>query len=66
MQDRVYLFTKHGDRAAAIAELEKWTRSNPRDGASLLALARLLNEAGRTDEAVARYRQVLALHGRAH
>lgn len=66
MSDRVYLLTKRGDRAGAIAELEHWVRAHPRDDASLLSLARLLNEAGRTDEAVARYREVLSLRARAH
>lgn len=66
MQDRVYLETKRGDRGAAIAELERWVRGHPRDDASLLSLARLLNEAGRTDEAVARYREVLSLRARAN
>jgi len=63
MQDRVYLLTKRGDRDGAIAELERWIREHRRDDASLLALARLLNEAGRTNQSIARYRQVLALRG---
>jgi tetratricopeptide (TPR) repeat protein len=66
MQDRVYLLSKRGDRAGAIAELERWVRGHPRDASSLLSLARLLNEVGRTDEAVARYREVLALRDRAN
>jgi tetratricopeptide (TPR) repeat protein len=66
MQDRVYLLTRRGDRAGAITELERWVRAHPRDDASLLSLARLLNEAGRTDEAVVRYREVLALRARAN
>ena len=65
MEDRVFTYTRRGDRSRAIAELERWVRSHPRDERSLLSLARLLNEAGRTDDAVARYRQILALHGRA-
>ena len=64
MQDRVYLLTKRGDRAKAISTLEQWVLANPRDEESLLSLARLLNEAGRTNEAVARYREVLSLRGR--
>lgn len=64
MQDRVYLLTKRGDRDGAIDVLERWVRGHRRDDGSLLALARLLNQAGRTNEAVDRYRQVLAL--RAH
>ena len=66
MEDRVYLLTRRGDRAGAIAELERWVKSRPRDDAALLSLARLLNEAGRTNEAVVRYRQVLALRDRAN
>ena len=60
MEDRVFNYSRRGDRARAIAELERWVRSNPRDRQALLSLARLLNESGRTDEAVARYRQLLA------
>lgn len=63
MQDRVYNLTRRGDRAGAIAQLETWVRAHPRDAESLLSLARLLNEAGRTNDAVLRYREVLALHG---
>lgn len=62
MQDRVFNLTRRGDRAAAITELERWVRGHPRDKESLLSLARLLNEVGRTSDAVARYRQILALH----
>jgi len=61
MEDRVYLAVKRGRRDRAIAELEGWVRGHPRDRESLLSLARLLGEAGRTDDAVARYRQILAL-----
>ena len=64
MQDRVYSLTRRGDRAGAIAQLERWVGSHPRDAESLLSLARLLNEVGRSNEAVTRYRQVLALHDR--
>jgi len=63
MQDRVYNLTRRGDRAGAITELEQWVRGHRRDESSLLALARLLNEAGRTSDAVVRYREILALHG---
>ena len=65
MQDRVFAKMRRGNSARAIAELERWARANPRDEQTLLTLARLLNEAGRTDDALARYRQILALHGRA-
>jgi Flp pilus assembly protein TadD len=61
MQDRVFIAVKKGQHQQAIAELERWVRDHPRDQESLLSLARLLGEAGRTDDAVARYRQLLAL-----
>jgi hypothetical protein len=61
MQDRAYKLTRRGDRAGAIAELERWVASHPRDSDALLSLARLLNEVGRTNDAVARYREILAL-----
>jgi Flp pilus assembly protein TadD len=64
MQDRVFNLTRHADRAGAIKELESWVSSNPRDKESLLSLARLLNEVGRTSDAVVRYREFLALHDR--
>jgi tetratricopeptide (TPR) repeat protein len=63
LQDRVYAHTRRGDRASAIRELDRWVASNPRDGDALLWLARLLNEAGRKNESVRRYRQALALEG---
>lgn len=61
MQDRVFNLTRRGDRAGAIAELEHWLGAHPRDEESLLSLARLLNEVGRASDAVARYREILAL-----
>ena len=64
MQDRVYRHTQRGDRNGAIGELQRWLSSNPGDRAALLSLARLLNETGRTDDAVRRYRQLLALQER--
>ena len=66
MQDRVFMLTRRGDRAGAIVQLEQWVRDHPRDKQSLLSLARLLNEVGRTGDAVARYREILALHDRAN
>lgn len=61
LQDRVYEYTRAGQRDRAIAELERWLRSNPRDREALQSLARLLAGAGRTDEAVRRYRQLITL-----
>ena len=59
MQDRVYAHVKAGRRAQAIRELEGWVSRRPNDEEALLWLARLLGEAGRADEAAARYRQLL-------
>jgi Flp pilus assembly protein TadD len=61
MQDHVFNLTRHGDRTGAIRELEQWVGGHPRDRESLLSLARLLNEVGRTNDAVVRYREILAL-----
>lgn len=66
MQDHVFELTRRGNRSGAIVELERWVRGHPRDEQSLLALARLLNEVGRTTDAVIRYREILALHSRAN
>ena len=64
MEDRVFKLNRAGNRAEAVAELERWVKGHPRDADALLSLARMLNEAGRTNESVIRYRQVLALRGR--
>lgn len=61
MQDRVYRAARAGNSDTAIRELERWVGANPRDKDALLSLARLLNEAGRRDESLKRYRQILAL-----
>lgn len=66
MQDHVFDLTRRGDRSGAIVELERWVRGHPRDEQSLLSLARLLNEVGRTSDAVSRYREILALRNRAN
>lgn len=66
MQDSVFELTRRGNRSGAIAQLERWVRGHPRDEQSLLSLARLLNEVGRTGDAVSRYREILALHSRAN
>jgi tetratricopeptide (TPR) repeat protein len=65
LDDRVYELTQRGDRAQAIAELERWVARNPRDEEVLLSLARLLNETGRNADAIARYRELLTLMDRA-
>ena len=64
MDDRVYRATHRGDRDGAIRELERWVDAHPRDKDALLSLARLLNETGRRDDSLARYRQIIALGGR--
>jgi len=61
LDDRVYLLTKRGDTRGAVSTLERWVTRHPRDKSALLSLARLLRESGRTDAAVARYRQILSL-----
>ena len=61
VEDRVFAFMRTSQRARAIAELERWVSAHPRDSDMLLSLARLLGEDGRSEEAVRRYRQVLAL-----
>jgi hypothetical protein len=64
MEDRVFRATRAGNQATAIRELERWVSANPRDREVLLSLARLLNDAGRRDDSLARYRQILALGGK--
>lgn len=64
LQDRVYAHVRDGRRGEAIRELERWVAERPRDEEALLWLARLLGEAGRADEAAARYRALLALERR--
>jgi Flp pilus assembly protein TadD len=61
LEERVYVLTRAGRRGEAIGALERWTASYPRDREAVLWLARLLRQAGRTDESLARYRQVLTL-----
>lgn len=61
MQDRVFEHTNRGNNGRAIAELESWLATNPRDEAALLSLARLLAKVGRTDASVARYRELLSV-----
>ena len=65
MEERVYMLNTLGRRAAAIGELEGWTARHPRDREAVLWLARLLREAGRTNESLVKYRQILSLGERA-
>ncbi|HEU5183627.1 MAG TPA: tetratricopeptide repeat protein [Gemmatimonadaceae bacterium] len=64
VRDRAYLLARRGDLVAAIAVLEEWVNRHPEDRESVLDLARLLNQAGRYDASIARYRQLIARRGR--
>ena len=64
LDDRVFALTKRGETGKAIAELERWVASHPRDSEALLDLARLTNQIGRNDESIRWYREVLALKER--
>lgn len=64
LDDRVYLLVKRGENDRAISELERWIDNHPRDENAILWLARMLRESGRTDDAVARYRQLLSIEER--
>jgi hypothetical protein len=61
VDDRVYALSKAGRLDSAITVLTEWVNRNPRDRVELLKLARLLNQAGRGNDSVVRYRQLLAL-----
>ena len=61
LDDRVYLYVKRGENDRAIGELERWIAKHPRDEDAILWLARMLRENGRTEEAVARYRQLISI-----
>lgn len=65
LDDRVFALTKRGENGKAIAELERWVASHPRDTEALLDLARLTNQIGRNDESIRWYREVLAIKDRA-
>lgn len=64
LEERVYVLTRAERRGDAIGELERWTKVYPRDRGAVLWLARLLRDAGRTNESLARYRQILATDAR--
>lgn len=64
LEERVFLLNTSGRRGAAIAELERWTSHYPSDRQAVLWLARLLNEAGRTNESLAKYRELLSVSER--
>lgn len=65
MEERVYALSRSGRRATAIGELERWTSRYPHDREAVLWLARMLREAGRINESLARYRQILVTGERA-
>lgn len=64
VQDRVFQYMQSSQRRRAILELEHWVSKHPADTDMLLPLARLLAEDGRGDDAIRRYRQILALQSR--
>jgi len=61
LEERVYVLTRAGRQREAILELERWTATHPGDRGAVLWLARLLRDAGRTRESLARYRQVISM-----
>ena len=61
LDDRVYALMQAGRLNEAIDLLTEWVDRHPTDRVELLKLARLLNQAGRSEEALPRYRQLLAL-----
>jgi len=61
LDDSVYKLYKAHRFDDAITALTSWVDRHPRDRDELLKLARLLNEAGRGDQSIDRYRQLLAL-----
>lgn len=61
LDDRVYTLMQAGRLNEAIDLLTEWVDRHPTDRVELLKLARLLNQAGRSEEALPRYRQLLAL-----
>jgi tetratricopeptide (TPR) repeat protein len=64
VRDSAFALARRGQLHGAITVLESWVDANPRDAELLLELARLLNQAGRTDASLARYRELLALDRR--
>ena len=64
LDDRVFALTRRGENAKAIAELERWVATHPRDAEAILDLARLTNQMGRNEESVRWYREVLAIRER--
>ena len=60
VRDRAYLLARRGELTAAIGVLEAWVDRHPEDRESVLDLARLLNQAGRYDASIGRYRQLIA------
>lgn len=63
--DSAYGLTQAGRLADAAAVIDAWLTTHPSDTELLLEAARLRNSLGEATEAVARYRQLLALDPRA-
>ena len=61
LNDRVWTLVQANRLAEAIDVLTNWVERHPGDREALLNLARLLNQAGRSEEAIPRYRELLAL-----
>jgi Flp pilus assembly protein TadD len=61
LDDSVYALMRSDRLNEAIDLLVAWVEQHPTDREELLKLARLLNQAGRSEEALPRYRQILAL-----
>lgn len=61
LRDRLYLAGKANKPLDAIAAIEKWDASHPGDPEFVRELARLLARGGRSEDAFARYRELLAV-----
>ena len=62
--DSAYALTQSGSTAQAVALIDGWLATHPSDTELLLESARLHNSLGETVQALARYRQLLALERR--
>ena len=62
--DSAYVLTQSGNTGQAATLIDGWLATHPSDTELLLEAARLHNSLGETDQAIARYRQLLALDRR--